>query len=291
MNRASSIFSGLKNRTSAAATHIIMNSRDIFNDLGHRSIKVDTYFPIYDAELAKYRGQRFTLVEIGVNQGGSLFMWRKLFPLADIIGVDLDPAAAKMRQHGFRIFIGDQTKPEFWKEFYKKTGPVDVLIDDGAHTNKAQIVTIAQSLKWIRDGGLILVEDCHTSFEPRNGNPHRYSFLNYAHHIAGNLYARFGLLPRNIFSDAVYKVLFYESIVCLHIDRRKCLRSHVVQAGAHGIGAQPSFHEDKRLIKSRTIRDYAKQFPRVAAVYNAINSRIIRWRSLRENRALAKYFR
>lgn len=58
------------------------------------SFKHTTYFPAYDALLSKFRGKPITFVEIGVLNGGSLFMWRNFFgPAARIIGVDLNPGA------------------------------------------------------------------------------------------------------------------------------------------------------------------------------------------------------
>ena len=62
-----------------------------------RSVKHSTYFETYDALLAHYRGKAITFAEIGIFDGGSLFMWRDYFgPNARIIGIDLNPEAKKM---------------------------------------------------------------------------------------------------------------------------------------------------------------------------------------------------
>src|SRR4030081_218212 len=67
------------------------------------------YFGIYEQFLAPYRGQPFTLLEIGWWRGGSLRMWRKYFgPSARIVGMDINPACAVHERDGFRIFIGNQ---------------------------------------------------------------------------------------------------------------------------------------------------------------------------------------
>ncbi len=39
------------------------------------SIKHSSYFHVYDEVFGKYRGRPITFVEIGVLNGGSLFMW------------------------------------------------------------------------------------------------------------------------------------------------------------------------------------------------------------------------
>ena len=61
----------------------------------------------------------------------------------------------------FKICIGDQSNPVFWKNFYKKFGKIDILIDDGGHTNLQQITTLMESINHINYGGMIVVEDTH----------------------------------------------------------------------------------------------------------------------------------
>jgi hypothetical protein len=65
--------------------------------------------------------KRLLFVEIGVLSGGSLFMWKKYFGNdARIIGVELNPDAKKFEDYGFEIFIGNQSDPNFWNNFFKK---------------------------------------------------------------------------------------------------------------------------------------------------------------------------
>ena len=47
-------------------------------------------------------------------------MWRNYFgKKARIIGVELNPKAKELEKKGFKIFIGDQSDPNFWKFFRK----------------------------------------------------------------------------------------------------------------------------------------------------------------------------
>ena len=68
-----------------------------------------------------------------------------------------------MGKNGFKIFIGDQSSKKFWINFYKKVGNIDVLLDDGGHTSKQQIITLNSSINNINDDGLIVVEDTHSN--------------------------------------------------------------------------------------------------------------------------------
>ena len=41
---------------------------------------------------------------------------------------------------------------------------VDIVLDDGRHTDEQQIVTTEHLKPLVKDGGLLIVEDCHTSY-------------------------------------------------------------------------------------------------------------------------------
>ena len=197
----------------------------IYNETKYLSIKYDTYFPVYEELLAKYRVRKITIVEFGIFNGGSLFMWRKYFgPEARIIGIDLNPIAKDWEKDGFEIFIGDQSSPNFWEKFYQEVGPIDILIDDGGHTNDQQIITSHFAIQNIKDGGVLIVEDVHTSYFRGFGNPFKYSFINFASHIVTSINSRASSLRRakSNYWSIVYNLGFYESIVVFHINRQKC---------------------------------------------------------------------
>lgn len=189
------------------------------------SLKHTNYFQIYDELLLKFVGLPITLLEIGILDGGSLFMWRDfLGDSARIIGVDLNPEATKWREHGFEIFIGDQSNPDFWKDLYDEIGDIDILLDDGGHRNDQQLATVHCSLANIRDTGLIIVEDTQTSFM-KFESFNRFSFVNLLIGKITLLYARNSDLriKESEYSKSVHSIQFFESICVLHIDRRKCL--------------------------------------------------------------------
>ena len=60
-----------------------------------------------------------------------------------------------------KIFIGDQADPAAWKRFRASTPAIDVLIDDGGHGPEQQIVTLEETLPFLRPGGVYLCEDVH----------------------------------------------------------------------------------------------------------------------------------
>jgi hypothetical protein len=178
------------------------------------SIKHNTYFPIYERLFEPFVGQPVTVVEIGVLNGGSLFMWRDYFgPSARIIGVDLNPEARWLENEGFEIHIGSQADPEFWEAFFAKVGPVDIIIDDGGHTFAQQIVTTASVLQHVRNGGMLIVEDTHSSYMPEFGGPSPVSFIAYAKNIVDGINYRFSRFADDRPSErVVWSLQFFESV-------------------------------------------------------------------------------
>ena len=62
-------------------------------------------------------------------------MWREFFgDKARIIGIDLNLLAKKSEKDGFEIHLGSQINAEFRVQFFKEVGMLDVLLDDGGHT-------------------------------------------------------------------------------------------------------------------------------------------------------------
>ena len=211
------------------------------------SLKHSAYFQVYEELLSQYRNKKITFVEVGVLNGGSLFMWRDFFgPEARIIGVDFNPLAKRWEEDGFEIFIGSQSSPDFWRDFFSSIGMVDVLLDDGGHTNEQQIVTTHQSIPFIKDGGLLIVEDVHSSYFKDFGNPSKYSFINYAKLFIDGINARFpGVeVVKNMFGDAVYSAHFYDSIVAFRVDRRKCFVSSWTSNEGQTFEAEDYRHHD-----------------------------------------------
>jgi len=199
----------------------------IYKNLKRVSLKYDTYFQTYEEMFNKYVGKKITFVEVGVLQGGSLFMWKEYFGKdARIIGIDLHPNAKELEKHGFEIYIGSQSDKNFWKNFYSKVGKIDILLDDGGHVNDQQIITLSESVHNINDNGIIVTEDVHTSYLKKFGNPSKYSFINYSKYLVDVVNSRFPeikIKKNNDFRNKIYSISFYESIVVIKVNSKKSI--------------------------------------------------------------------
>jgi hypothetical protein len=231
-----------------------INSKRIFDSLPYASSKHTSYFDTYDrvlSNLSTLNRKQCTVVEVGVQNGGSLCFWREVLGSgARIIGVDLNPEAKLLETAGFEIYIGSQSDPNFWKEFYLSVGEVDILVDDGGHTDLQQIVTLCSSLEHIKDGGCIITEDCHTSYMSNFGNPSDVSFMSFSKRIIDSIMSRSGMLPFNVaknFSSTIWAVEFYESIVVFNVDRTKCFKSEAVVSPGQSLTSEDYRYVDASL--------------------------------------------
>jgi len=202
------------------------------------SIKWKSYFEIYNDLFQEYKNKKITFVEIGIDRGGSLFMWKDFFSKdTRIIGIDTNPETKKLEEYGFEIFIGDQSDENFWSNFYEKVGKIDILLDDGGHKNIEQIVTTMSSLPHVNNGGKIVVEDTHASYIKKHyRNPSMFSSISFFNLIVDSINRRCPMVNNtkaNIYTNKVYSVNFYESIVVLNIDEKKCSTNEVLFNNEH----------------------------------------------------------
>jgi hypothetical protein len=91
----------------------------------------------------------------------SLEMWRAYFPNADIFGFDIDDFS-RVKIDRCRIVRGDMSSRDDLAGFVRTIGhPVDILIEDGSHTSHHQQIALGYLFRYIRPGGLYIIEDLH----------------------------------------------------------------------------------------------------------------------------------
>ena len=127
---------------------------------------------IYERFFFPLRQEPVRILEIGIDQGGSLLMWADYFPKAQIFGIDIVDCSP-METDRVRTFVADQSKREQLGAFLAKyPGPYDIVLDDGGHSMEQQQVSLGFLFPHVRPGGYYVVEDVHTSlpaFYPYRG--------------------------------------------------------------------------------------------------------------------------
>ena len=183
------------------------------------SLKYSNFFETYEFLLARFQEKEIILVEVGVFHGGSLHMWREfLGKNARIIGIDVDNNAIESTKDGFEIFIGNAKDPDFWAAFYLTVGKIDVLIDDGGHTNAQQSQALIPSINNINDKGLIIIEDSYQSYSREFGNPSPFSFVQLSKHLVDRLMTRtMHSESRAGLSNRIWSITYFERMVVFEI--------------------------------------------------------------------------
>lgn len=134
------------------------------------SDKWSSYLYEYQRILSPYQDQAVTILEIGVQNGGSLEIWSKFFPNArKIIGCDIDTNCSKLNfaSPKIELVIGDITSETTSRKILTASeNTIDIIIDDGSHISSDIISTFLNLFDAITPGGIYIAEDLHCSYWP-----------------------------------------------------------------------------------------------------------------------------
>jgi hypothetical protein len=187
--------------------------------------KWDHYLDIYDKYFSKYRGLDVKILEIGISQGGSLQMWRKYFgSRAEIYAIDINPECGKLSDSGADIFIGSQENRDFLKKIKSKIPKLDIIIDDGGHMMNQQIITFEEMFNHVKDGGVYICEDLHTSYWSEFGGGYKKNntFIEYSKNFIDYLNAWHSRdiekLNVNNFTKSFKAIHYYDSVIVIEKD-------------------------------------------------------------------------
>lgn len=188
------------------------------------------YFDIYEFWFRRYKNQPLVILEIGVYQGGSLNLWRDYFGKeARIYAIDINPACKQFESENTEIFIGSQEDRNFLRDLKSKIPKVDIVIDDGGHTMNQQKVSFEELYEHIKDDGIYLCEDLHTSYWKNYGGGYKKSesFIEYSKNFIDQInawHSRDARLKINAFTRSTYSLHYYDSILVI----QKKIMSHPI---------------------------------------------------------------
>lgn len=216
------------------------------------------YFPIYDKAFHPYRNKAARILEIGVNMGGSLELWRNYFqnPAAEIVGIDIHPGCAVLDHpaRNIHVRIGAQQDHNFLKTLIDELGPFDIILDDGSHIPSYTLQAFQYLFPHgLADGGVYLVEDLFSCYCPEgrepfgdpaanDGSPTFIEFAKYLIDVMHEVYrhtptgrqvaeafepemaARRTEFPVTLAATTIAGMEFYDSIVVIHKNAREVPR-------------------------------------------------------------------
>ena len=111
----------------------------------------------YDGLLSPRRMEVKSVLEVGMQRGLSMRLWRDYFTNADIYGIDVDDCPTANGQERMHPIYGDA----YCQQTLDRLGGMefDLMIDDGPHTPESWEFFCRHYLKMLRPGGIAVVED------------------------------------------------------------------------------------------------------------------------------------
>ena len=91
------------------------------------------YQHIYKPLFKPYRDKSFNMLEIGVWHGDSLLLWSKLFPKAQIYGIDTQPSSIHYYAGNVTTYLINQCDKKELTRLAENVGKFEIIIDDGSH--------------------------------------------------------------------------------------------------------------------------------------------------------------
>jgi glycosyltransferase involved in cell wall biosynthesis len=134
---------------------------------GKLSDRWSLYIDVLDEAFSSYREKPINLLEIGIQNGGSLEIWAQYFSRAEkIIGCDFDENCGGLVFDDPRIsvVIGDANTSSVEMAIRQQTPSFDLIIDDGSHQSADMISSFLRYFPMLNEGGIYLVEDMHCSY-------------------------------------------------------------------------------------------------------------------------------
>jgi len=121
---------------------------------------VHSYLELYNQLLYPFIGKKAVVLELGVDTGGSLLLWKEYLGDAAVLGVDIKscPELLLFREGIFFHQIDCVDRAAIEREFAGVT--FDVIIDDASHLPSSQVASFELLYPKLKVGGLYVIEDC-----------------------------------------------------------------------------------------------------------------------------------
>ncbi|MDR0576950.1 MAG: class I SAM-dependent methyltransferase [Candidatus Accumulibacter sp.] len=136
-----------------------------------------THYPcVYDELLRPSieAGKPMTVLEIGVQNGGSLQILEKYLPTgSQIHGVDIDPRCGALRfSPNIHFHLGNAADSGFIARTFGGM-KFDLMIDDGSHQSREVVCSFFNLFPMLSEGGIYLIEDMEHSYYANSGGGFR----------------------------------------------------------------------------------------------------------------------
>jgi hypothetical protein len=125
------------------------------------------YLERYDPILEPWLEKKIVLLELGVDKGGSLLLWRDYFPLGTIVGIDISLPTEFKPTERIHIYQGSQADRKFLSGIANEIAPdgFDIIIDDASHIGELTKMAFWHLFdNHLKPNGLYVIEDWGTGY-------------------------------------------------------------------------------------------------------------------------------
>ncbi len=102
------------------------------------------------------------ICEVGVQYGGSLSMWQKIFPHAKIVGVDIDEES--FWPEGTHKIVSNQANVTLPSRLSLLSPQYDLIVEDASHIVDLSVITWNNLWPLVSFGGFYVIEDWQVGF-------------------------------------------------------------------------------------------------------------------------------
>ncbi len=137
-----------------------MKVSELFDKYGSDKNERNGYGHAYDELLTPRKKSVKAVLEIGVFHGASLRAWRDFFPNAVVYGFDVHPSFMLVEDRIQTCLVDSTQADEVDLRMVRLNGiQFDLIVDDGSHILRHQLLTLANLWRYVKPGGLYVVED------------------------------------------------------------------------------------------------------------------------------------
>lgn len=113
----------------------------------------------YSPRFTDLRERPLAILEIGVKQGRSVWLWRNWFKNSSIYGIDVKEESIKtiLTFDNVKGYVGNAFSEKMLSNFNDNF--FDIIIEDGPHTLQTQIFAAKNWSKKLKRNGLLIIED------------------------------------------------------------------------------------------------------------------------------------
>lgn len=131
------------------------------------STKWDSYLEVYEDAFRPFKQQAVDLLEIGVQNGGSLEIWSRYFPRArTLTGCDINPRCGALQYADPRVqvIVGNANEQATFQKIAARSPAFDIIVDDGSHRTNDVISSFLTYFPLLKPGGIFIAEDMHCAY-------------------------------------------------------------------------------------------------------------------------------